>query len=253
MSSKLAATDLSKDELNKLNIEKPVELKTMRTTVAKKEIHKYKNEPYSTKHIRDLGGCEKKTMNKPQEGFPGSGYMIGAINEEEEPKEEPGYEVRQDNSYLKNSSKKEAIYVPINRKTHDPGESKVVDTKLNEENRRQRRPNNMDEDSEDMQKSKMRDSSKVLPYEPKQYTDPNQHGGEHAHGLHPHECPDCHGFFCRTCGATIPPQYRPFWDEDESPEMVEFYKKRIRQERERERKLRGDCKYCDMPTPNKGQ
>ena len=31
--------------------------------IPKKEIPKYKNEPYSTKQIRDLGGCDKKVMN----------------------------------------------------------------------------------------------------------------------------------------------------------------------------------------------
>jgi hypothetical protein len=29
--------------------------------------------------------------------------------------------------------------------------------------------------------------------------------------------------------------------------MIEFYKKRIRNERERERKQRGDCRNCNHP------
>ena len=57
VSSNLAATDLSKDQLNKLEIEKQVQLKKTNTMIPKKQIHKYQNEPYSTKQIKDLGGC----------------------------------------------------------------------------------------------------------------------------------------------------------------------------------------------------
>ena len=63
LTSKLAATSLSKDEMNKLQIEKQVQLRTVKQMIPKKEIPKYKNEPYSTKQIRDLGGCDKKVMN----------------------------------------------------------------------------------------------------------------------------------------------------------------------------------------------
>lgn len=66
LNSQLANTSLSnRDQLNKLNIEKPVELKTVKTMVPKKEIRKYQNEPYSTKQTRDLGGCERKVMDRP--------------------------------------------------------------------------------------------------------------------------------------------------------------------------------------------
>lgn len=58
LNSNLAAGSLSnKDQLNKLNIEKQVELKTTKTMVPRREIRKYQNEPYSEKKIRDLGGC----------------------------------------------------------------------------------------------------------------------------------------------------------------------------------------------------
>lgn len=44
-----------------------------------------------------------------------------------------------DNTYQKNSAKKEAIYVPINRRTADPNEYKMVDTRLNGDNARRGR------------------------------------------------------------------------------------------------------------------
>lgn len=117
----------------------------------------------------------------------------------------------------------------------DPKDYNQVDTKLNESNVRRRGQNyeepyeseNGKKDNREQDRYGGASSSRVMAYNPQEKT--GAHYGDHAHGLHPHECPDCHGFHCRTCGSTIPPQYRPFWDEDESPEMVEFYKKRIRQ------------------------
>jgi len=43
LTSKLGNVTLSKDEINKLEIEKQVELKTTKTMVPKKEIHKFQN------------------------------------------------------------------------------------------------------------------------------------------------------------------------------------------------------------------
>lgn len=153
---------------------------------------------------------------------------------------EPGYKVFNDNPRRNNSSQNEAIFVPINRKTTDPKDYNQVDTKVNESKDR-RKPYAEDPYEDDRTKKRGQEdiySSDVKAY---QQREPER---AHNHNLHEHECSDCHGFYCRTCGATIPPQYRPFWDEDESPEMIEFYKKRIRQERERERKQKGDCKVC---------
>lgn len=87
--------------------------------VPKKEVHKYQNEPYSNKQIKDLGGCDKK--------------VLGA---REEPKntgnqKEQGYSVINDNSKGSKSSQGEAIFVPINRKTTDPKDYNEVDTKVN--------------------------------------------------------------------------------------------------------------------------
>ena len=56
--------------------------------------------------------------------------------------------------------------------------------------------------------------------------------------LHPNECPDCHGFWCKTCNATIPARYRPFWDEDEKPEVIAYYK------RQQEEAVRRNCHNC---------
>jgi len=57
LNSNLANASLTnRDELNKLNIEKNVELKQVRTQVPRKEIKKYQNDPYSQKQIRDFGG-----------------------------------------------------------------------------------------------------------------------------------------------------------------------------------------------------
>jgi len=210
--------------------------------------------------MRDLGGCEKKVMAGQNDSRVGSGVVgagYGGMRENE-----PGYQVMADNSYLRNAAQKEAIFVPINRKTVEPNDYKMVDTKLNEA-QDMKRPRNIQGDDlygedEKAKRNQNPYSGVVGVYDPNNGNNRSKvgmqeqpgtggHYGEHAHGSHPHECPDCHGFFCRTCGATIPPQYRPFWDEDESPEMVEFYKRRIRQERERERKLRDDCKHCNLP------
>ena len=351
LNSNLANTSLTnRDQLNKLNIEKQLDLKQQKTVVPKKEIRKYQNDPYSNKQLRDLGYSEKKVQNGPREGDPygGEGYRVGSYNDprdnngrdpndpndrgdgrdpndrgdgndrgdpndnrdrgrnygygdnrdgkrrddrEDDGENEPGYKVMRDNTYAKNPSQKQAIFVPINRKTVDPNEYRPVDTKLNGDDRRVRRGYGEDngEDYEDPKK----DRSRVYEYQPRPddrserdreldrererererrerererdrerdrkdnersrvgsggyYTNRDSNNDYHDHGIHPHECPDCHGFWCRTCGATIPPQYRPFWDEDESPEMVEFYKRRIRQERARERRQRGECKNCMHP------
>merc|ERR1711937_519465 len=42
--------------------------------------------------------------------------------------------------------------------------------------------------------------------------------------LDANECPTCHGFYCRSRGSTIPPKYRPFWDEKADPEIIKYYK-----------------------------
>lgn len=47
---------------------------------------------------------------------------------------ELGYEVKADNSYLTNPSKKSTVVVPINRRTGNPNEYKPVDTKANQSN-----------------------------------------------------------------------------------------------------------------------
>ena len=171
--------------------------------VPKKEIHKYQNEPYSNKQIKDLGGCDKKIMGPREEPKnPGN-------------QKEQGYSVINDSSRRNNSSQDESIFVPVARKTNDPRDYNQVDTKVNESKQRQK-PYTEDPYEDD----RVKKSRQVQEEQPR---------SDHNHNLHEHECPDCHGFYCRTCGATIPPQYRPFWDEDEDPKMVEFYKKRIRQ------------------------
>jgi hypothetical protein len=82
LNSNLANASLTnRDELNKLNIEKNVELKQVRTQVPKKEIKKYQNDPYSSKQIRDLGGCDKKVPRQQGQPYGGSGYRIGSANE----------------------------------------------------------------------------------------------------------------------------------------------------------------------------
>ena len=69
-----------------------------------------------------------------------------------------------DNSYYKNPNQKQAIFVPINRKTIDPNEYKQVDTKLNgDEGRRVRRGYGEGDDEYDDPK---KDRSRGYPYDP---------------------------------------------------------------------------------------
>ena len=66
----------------------------------------------------------------------------------------------------------------------------------------------------------------------------DRNDGAYGHPLHHNECPDCHGFYCRTCKSTVPPKYRPFWDEDEDPELIKYYK-RLQIESEK-----SHCAHC---------
>lgn len=178
----LANTDLSKDQLNKLEIQKQVDLKPIKTMVAKKEIHKFQNVHYSGKQTKDLGGCDKKVMpNALQQGRSslengengygkvGSGLGIGGVGSggygsgsqggfgnggqggvfgsgngvligsggaggaNGIGQGEPGYEVKADNSYLTNPSRKSTIVVPINRRTGNPNQFRAVDTRANQQ------------------------------------------------------------------------------------------------------------------------
>ncbi|MCB0370879.1 MAG: hypothetical protein KDD45_16010, partial [Bdellovibrionales bacterium] len=50
----------------------------------RKQVPKYQNDPYQSKQVRDLGGCEKKVMNRSPEydgKFGGPGYRIGSSND----------------------------------------------------------------------------------------------------------------------------------------------------------------------------
>lgn len=70
-----------------------------------------------------------------------------------------------DNTYYKNPNQKQAIFVPINRKTVDPNEYKPVDTKLNgDEGRRVRR--GYGEDAGDDYEEPKKDRSQVYAYDP---------------------------------------------------------------------------------------
>ena len=154
-------------------------MKQTKTVVPKKEVRKYQNDPYSNKQLRDPGYSDKKVQNYPRDGdnYQGDGYRIGSYNDPEngdggrgdgrdgdrgdgrdrgygyggnrdgkgrgndnyDGEDEPGYKVYRDNNYAKNPSKSQAIFVPINRKTHDPNQYNPVDTKLNGDERRGRR------------------------------------------------------------------------------------------------------------------
>jgi hypothetical protein len=50
-----------------------------------------------------------------------------------------------------------------------------------------------------------------------------------------------------TCKSTIPPSMRPFWDENEKPEMIQYYKS-LQKEYERQYEQRWEaqknCKEC---------
>lgn len=62
-----------------------------------------------------------------------------------------------DKNASRGPAKKEAIYVPINRKTNDPNQYGMVDTKLNGDNRRNRRGHGDDEsEGDDLAKDKNR-------------------------------------------------------------------------------------------------
>ena len=218
LNSNLADKSLTnRDQLNKLNIEKQVELKQTKTNVPRKQIRKYQNDPYSNKQLRDLGGCEKKVRDDPNDrngdNNDGKGYRIGSYNDPEngdngdnrdngdngdngnnrnngnngnnrdrgygdggqrggrdrnrdgdvDGENEPGYKVMRDNSYYKNPAKKEAIFVPINRRTTDPRNQGMVDTKLNGDNRRDRQREYPNEESEENYDKK--DRSRVYPYD----------------------------------------------------------------------------------------
>ena len=82
LNSNLANTSLTnRDQLNKLNIEKQVELKQTKTMVPKKEIKKYQNAPYSNQQLRDLGYSDKKIPRdngNDRDPYGGPGYMIGS-------------------------------------------------------------------------------------------------------------------------------------------------------------------------------
>ena len=82
LNSNLANTSLTnRDQLNKLNIEKQVELKQTKTMVPKKEIKKYQNAPYSNQQLRDLGYSDKKIPRNDgndRDPYGGQGYAIGS-------------------------------------------------------------------------------------------------------------------------------------------------------------------------------
>ena len=88
--------------------------------VPKKEIHKFQNSHYAGKETRDLGGSGGQGQ-----GGQGYGRVLGEGND-------MGYEVKADNSYHANTSKKASVVVHINRKTGNPNEFKPVDTKANQ-------------------------------------------------------------------------------------------------------------------------
>ena len=60
-----------------------------------------------------------------EQGGQGYGRVLGEGND-------MGYEVKADNSYHVNTSKKASVVVHINRKTGNPNEFKPVDTKANQ-------------------------------------------------------------------------------------------------------------------------
>ena len=72
-----------------------------------------------------------------------------------------------DNSYYKNPNQKQAIFVPINRKTVDPNEYKQVDTKLNGDEGRRVRRGYGDDAGEDYDNPK-KDRSQVYAYDPRE-------------------------------------------------------------------------------------
>lgn len=130
LNSNLANNNLAdRDQLNKLNIEKQVELKQVKTVVPRKEVRKYQNDPYSgTQTIRDLGYSERKNKpNNPNEDgqFTGQGYRVGSYDDPNnrdggrgdrkdkngggdnlDGDNEAGYKVMRDNGYEKNQNKK---------------------------------------------------------------------------------------------------------------------------------------------------
>ena len=87
--------------MNKLNIEKQLELKQTKTIVPKKEVRKYQNDPYSNKQLRDLGYSDKKVQNYPRDGdknpYEGDGYRIGSYNDPENRNRDDGRDGRDPN------------------------------------------------------------------------------------------------------------------------------------------------------------
>lgn len=69
------------------------------------------------------------------QGGQGGSRVVGGAGENE-----LGYEVKADNTYLTNPSKKSTVVVPINRRTGNPNEFKPVDTKANQEESANKRP-----------------------------------------------------------------------------------------------------------------
>ena len=71
--------------------------------------------------------------------------------------------------------------------------------------------------------------------------------------LNNNECSTCHGFYCRSCGSTIPPKYRPFWDEKADPEIIKYYKQLQSESEKNNRKslIESDKSQCVSCYPNK--
>jgi hypothetical protein len=122
LTSKLALGSLSKDELNKLDIEQQVQIGQIRHTVPKKEILKFQNEPVVSKPLKDLGGCDKKVTNRPVEN----------AKQPQENGNESGYKIVSDVSSKPSGQEKPLILVPVNRKTQDPNNYYPADTVANQ-------------------------------------------------------------------------------------------------------------------------
>ena len=82
-----------------------------------------------------------------------------------------------DNNASRGPAKKEAIFVPINRRTNDPNQYGLVDTKLNGDNaRRGRRGYGEDEPSEgeDLKKNRQQDYPPYAESRVESYNDPER-------------------------------------------------------------------------------
>jgi hypothetical protein len=234
LQSNVAGTDLVRDALTQLEIERKVDLKPVRAVIHNKEIHKYQNSSFVARETVYAGKQDRKIMSQaPPSGVLGAAVPPSDPEQMYEVKEDPGQ-----TSFL-GGSRKSTVNVPLSFSKPRNGVYSPVDTRCNmEESRKQPVGNPYEEiPRERIDKSRREDDESEMDNS-RRKDRVHSISSYREHPLHPNECPDCHGFWCKTCNATIPARYRPFWDEDEKPEVIAYYK------RQQEEAVRRNCHNC---------